>query len=279
MEKTSAAASLSDEHESKKNKHSAHLRRQPTDMEEEEVAEKGVEEGAIVETDPDDPIELSKVEEKSDFEKEFEQSAKDMDDLDMKIAHIKDEVNQKENSIVNDMMKGKLEKSMRQSEERLKIVMDKYLESKNKDEETIHEVEEKMISKLEEKLRNEIYQAGEVVLIEKSDDIDLVVLEDVVEGMNSRDIGKDVEELEINILEDLDDEIKEVGDQIEKKLNETVHQIEIEVIKEVLDIDVDEKDLSAVEAELRSEVVGETELEETSGEDVMLVDEGSSEEK
>merc|ERR1711935_209273 len=159
------------------------------------------------------------------------------------------------------------------------MVMDKYLGSKYEDEETIHEVEEKMISNLEEKLRNEIYQAGEVVLIEKSDDIDLVVLEDVVEGMNSRDIEKDVEELEINILEDLDDEIKEVGDLIEKKLNETVHQIEIEVIKEVLGIDVDEKDLSAVEAELRNEVVGKTELEETSDEDVMLVNEGSSEEK
>jgi len=268
VEKTAVESSSPDEHEPKNKKQAAHLRRQPSDM---EVVEEVVEKGANTEPEVENPMESSEAVEKSDFEKEFEQSAKDRDDLDMKIAHIKDEVNLRENSIVNEVMKGKLEKEMRQSEERLKEVMDKYLESKNEDEETIQQMEEKMISSLEEKLRNEIFQAAEVVVVEKSNDIDQVVLEDVVDGMSSRDIEKDVEELEINILEDLGDEIKEAEESIEKHLNATVHQIEIEVIKEVLDIDVDEEDLNAVEADLEGRV-GANKPEDISAEEKMSVE-------
>jgi len=251
------ASPVKENEEKKTKKKSSHLRREPDDVtleepelnEEQEAQEKShFEEETEVKNDKDllqDLKEKSKSS-KSNFQKEMEEEEADREQLDMKIMNVKNEVNMQENMLVNNV-KGKLEKEMKESEKNLKRVMDKYLKDEKKSKEEILKIEEDVIARVEEKVKNQIYQAAEEITMEKSDDIDQVVLEDVVKGMPSKNIEKDVEELEKNILEDMPGEIQEAEHQVEMKLNGTVIAIEKEVIDEALGVDVDIKDLDTPE--------------------------------
>merc|ERR1712071_158015 len=188
--------------------------------------------------------ENSIVEEKSKFEKGIEQEEKDRKHLDDIIAEIKDEVNNEEDNLVL-KVEDKLKNKMQNSKERLKGIMDGVLEGEDKDK--ILDIEDKVGSLVDEKVRYDLFKAAEDITIQKDQEIDQVVLEDVVKGMKSSDIEIDIEELEANLLEDLTSEINEAEHQIELKLNETVKSIEKEVISETLGINVDIKDLSAPE--------------------------------
>merc|ERR1712071_466580 len=188
--------------------------------------------------------ENSIVEEKSKFEKGIEQEEKDKKHLDDIIADIKDEVTEEEDNLVL-KVEDKLETEMQNSKERLKGIMDGVLEGEDKDK--ILDIEDKVGSLVDEKVRYDLFKAAEDITIQKDQEIDQVVLEDVVKGMKSSDIEIDIEELEANLLEDLTSEINEAEHQIELKLNETVKSIEKEVISETLGINVDIKDLSAPE--------------------------------
>lgn len=209
-------------------------------------------------------------EEKSKFEQEMEQEEADREHLDGTIAVVKDEMTTKEDDMIM-TVEGKLEVQMQKSKEQLKVIMDEFLVSEKNNETKIHEIEEKVSSLVDEKVRYDLFQAAEDITIQKSNEIDQVVLEDVVKGMKSSDIEKDVEELETNLMEDLTSEISEAEHQIELKLNETVRIIEQEVIKETLGIDVDLKDLSVPKNIVTSESIQDNEENEVEKEESMEV--------
>merc|ERR1712071_41295 len=140
------------------------------------------------------------------------------------------------------------------------------------DPQEIDAIIDQLNSRIDEKVKKELRIEAEKITIEKENEVEAVVLEDVIDGMDNSLIEVDVMELEENLLEDLMDEITELSKNLEDKVDEAIEETEEELLKE-LDVHSDKSVNEEEKAEKNDEVVEESDEDDVESEKTVVEEE------
>jgi len=131
-------------------------------------------------------------------------------------------------------------------------------EIKTIQDEATYTLEEKALKKLESKV-NEIVDEAEL-------EVEEIITEDEEEGMDTKDIVKDIETMELIAEKDIEQETDAVEKEIENSLDSLSKQVEKEVIKKKLGVDVTDSDFEdkKVKVNVNDDYVKEAETTKSS---------------
>ena len=115
----------------------------------------------------------------------------------------------------------------------------------------IHELASEVKSKLVQNVQSELLDKADEIVIQKEEELDLVVIEDKQIFANTSDVVNDVKEMEKFIVEEMDQEIEELAEIIKDEIPEKLKHIEQDVIEKVIGMHINEEVL--VEEEIKVE--------------------------
>jgi len=216
---------------------------------------------------------LEKIDNLNKFEEQFEKEEEEREHLDNTINDVKEDLDIAEEEMVEEK---EIELAELLDTKRVKIedqIRDYLKDNKvDPDPQEIDAIIDQLNSRIDEKVKKELRIEAEKITIEKENEVEAVVLEDVIDGMDNSLIEVDVMELEENLLEDLMDEITELSKNLEDKVDEAIEETEEELLKE-LDVHSDKSVNEEEKAEKNDEVVEESDEDDVESEKTVVEEE------
>lgn len=195
------------------------------------------------------------------FEEKFEKDEKEREHLDATITELKEKIDETEEVIVEGKQE-ELAQMMESKRDQLTRDIRDYLETKDAkiDEKKVEKIVDRLKGRIDEEVKNDLRIQAETITMSKEGAVDEMALEDVIQGMENKDIEKDVVEYEKNILEDMKTEIDEAAAEIESMIDVTIDQFKTEVVQEV---EKEEEEQTEIFKETEEENEKEAKLDET----------------